>query len=115
MYIILVSPTALPGFWIFMYYLSPLTYLISAVLSTALSGTHVRCASDELVRFERPSGTTCGTFMASYIGSSGGYLVDESAIKTCEYCSFDETDVFLDSVGIHFSERWRNFGISGDI
>merc|ERR1711939_607589 len=35
-------PFALPGFWIFMYRVSPLTYLVSAVASTGLSGRHVR-------------------------------------------------------------------------
>ena len=36
---ILVSPSAMPGFWTWMYFLSPFTYLISAVLSVGLSHT----------------------------------------------------------------------------
>jgi len=93
-----------------MYRVSPFTYLVSAVLSTALGQTAVQCSSVELLRFA-PAEGTCGSYLASYIATHGGYLVDEGALDTCEYCPLSNTDVFLESIGIYFEDRWRNFGI----
>ncbi|TAQ84014.1 hypothetical protein B7494_g7660, partial [Chlorociboria aeruginascens] len=47
------TPIALPGFWIFMYRISPLTYLVSAIASTGLSGRTVTCSSKELAIMQR--------------------------------------------------------------
>jgi len=105
----------MPGFWTFMYYLSPFTYLTSAVLSVGLSRTEVHCSEIELLRFASPSNgstaTTCGEFMAPYIATRGGYLVDNNAVGTCQYCPIGQTDVYLEFLRIRYDERWRNFGI----
>lgn len=101
----------MPGFWTFMYRLSPFTYLVSAVLSVGLAHTEVRCSDIELLRFS-PNGTTCGAFMAPYMINFGGYLVDGSAMGTCEYCPIGQTDVYLDLfLRIRYDERWRNLGL----
>ncbi|KAK0707913.1 ABC transporter CDR4 [Lasiosphaeris hirsuta] len=107
---VLVSPTAMPGFWKFMYYLSPFTYLVSAVLSVGLSQSEARCSDIELLSFDSGNGT-CGAFMAPYITTQGGYLVDSRATGLCEYCPVEQTDVFLEFLGIRYADRWRNFGI----
>jgi len=109
---VLATPTALPGFWIFMYRVSPFTYLISGMLSVAVANTQVICETVELVHFEpTPNGTTCGDYMADYINLAGGYLTNPKATADCAFCAISDTNTFLTSVVSLYSERWRNFGI----
>ncbi|CCC70525.1 hypothetical protein NCAS_0F00410 [Naumovozyma castellii] len=109
---VMVTPSALPRFWIFMYRISPLTYLIDAFLSVGIANVDVECASFEFVQFSPPPGMDCGTYMAPYIQMTGtGYLSDSSATDTCHFCQFSHTNDFLKSVGSDYSKRWRNWGI----
>ncbi|UKZ47949.1 ZEB2-regulated ABC transporter 1 [Trichoderma virens] len=108
---VLASPSSMPGFWIFMYRLSPFTYWISAVLSTGLANTHVTCSGNELVHLNPPSGQTCGEYLDKFITAAGGYLQDANATTDCSYCPIADTNVFLTSVSSSYSHRWRDFGI----
>ncbi|PQE29880.1 ATP-binding cassette transporter protein [Rutstroemia sp. NJR-2017a WRK4] len=104
-------PQALPGFWIFMYRVSPLTYLVSAIASTGLSGRQVVCADNELAVMQPPSGQTCGAYLNSYATAAGGSVYNPEATSNCQYCSASNADQFLSSVSIHYSTRWRDYGI----
>jgi len=106
---VLAGPAQLPGFWIFMYRVSPFTYLVSSMLAVGLANTNVTCASDEFLKFSAPAGQTCATYMADYIAASGGYLQNPNA-TSCEFCRISETNVFLASVNSFYGQRWRNFG-----
>ncbi len=135
---VLVGPKALPGFWIFMYVspspsllsmvrmsmicetgtngklryrVSPFTYLIDGMLSTAVAHTTVTCASNEYLHFTPPSGQTCAQYMASYIDRSGGYLQNPASTGNCSYCPISETDTFLVGASAHPQYMWRNWGI----
>jgi ATP-binding cassette subfamily G (WHITE) protein 2 (PDR) len=108
---ILASPSALPGFWIFMYRLSPYTYLVSAILSIGIANTAVKCSTLELLHFEPLPNTTCDIYLAPYIEQLGGYLNNPNATTECEFCVIADTNTFLSSVGIDYRDRWRNFGI----
>ncbi|EXJ82897.1 ATPase [Capronia epimyces CBS 606.96] len=108
---VLVGPKALPGFWIFMYRVSPFTYLIDGMLSTAVAHTKVICAKNEYLNFDPPSGQTCADYMRSYMNASGGYLQDPSATTNCGYCPIDSTDTFLAGISAHPNLTWRNFGL----
>lgn len=108
---VLASPDTFPRFWIFMYRLSPFSYLISAMLSTAVANTEVICAANEYVSFQPPSGTSCGDYMADYIAAAGGYLQDPNATDSCSFCKVADTNVFLTSIQSSYDDRWRNFGI----
>jgi ABC-type multidrug transport system permease subunit len=108
---VLATPQALPGFWIFMYRVSPFTYLVSAMLSTAVSGTSVQCESVELLHFSPPVNTTCGSYLGPYISVAGGYVTNPDSSTNCGFCQISSTDTFLAGVSSHFSEAWRNFGI----
>lgn len=108
---VLVGPKALPGFWIFMYRLSPFTYLIDGMLSTAVAHTNVVCAKNEYLTITPPSGQTCGDFMRSYINANGGYLQNVNATTDCSFCQISSTDTFLSSVSSHPRYMWRNFGL----
>ncbi|KAF4631295.1 hypothetical protein G7Y89_g6838 [Cudoniella acicularis] len=104
-------PQALPGFWIFMYRVSPLTYLVSAIASTGLTGKAVTCSNIELAIMQPPSGQTCGQYLDPYANASGGAVYNPTAMADCQYCSITNTDQFLESVAISYSTRWRNYGI----
>lgn len=108
---ILVKKTSLPGFWTFMYYVSPFTWLASGLLSTGVANAEIECAPNEYVKFLPPSGQSCGSYMASYISSSGGYLIDPRNTEGCEFCPLSNTNDYLSTVNIRFEGRWRNFGI----
>ncbi|KAK3316648.1 ABC-2 type transporter-domain-containing protein [Apodospora peruviana] len=108
---VLANPDTLPRFWIFMYRVSPFTYLVSAMLSVGVANTNVVCAANELLKFSPPNGSTCGEYMSTYIKTVGGYLEDELNTRECAYCAMGDTNVFLASVNADYADRWRNFGI----
>ncbi|KAL3480136.1 ABC-2 type transporter-domain-containing protein [Aspergillus californicus] len=108
---VMQAPSALPGFWIFMYRASPLTYLIAGITATGLHGRAIECASEELNIFNPPSGQTCGDYMAAYLDVAPGTLYNPTATDNCQYCSLNNADQYLAASNIYYSERWRNFGI----
>lgn len=109
---VLATPENLPGFWIFMYRVSPFTYLVSGMLSAGLSGASAHCESVELLTFNPPSNMTCQSYLADYIKMAGqGYVENPDATSNCNFCSISSTDAFLAKIHSHFGEAWRNFGL----
>ncbi|PYI28297.1 putative ABC multidrug transporter [Aspergillus indologenus CBS 114.80] len=108
---VMQSPSALPGFWIFMYRVSPFTYWVGGVTATQLHGRPVQCSTTELSIFNPPAGQTCGDYLGDYLQTAVGYLKNPNATASCEYCSMSVADQYLAGVNIFYSERWRNFGI----
>ncbi|WVQ84194.1 hypothetical protein IAT38_006345 [Cryptococcus sp. DSM 104549] len=107
---VLVPGYALPGFWIFMYRISPFTYLVEGILGTSLANTNVVCDAVEFLHFNPPSGQTCGQYMSGFLSSVGGYLSDENATSQCEFCAMKSTNDFLAQFEISYHHRWRDFG-----
>ncbi|KAJ6008160.1 hypothetical protein N7540_012136 [Penicillium herquei] len=108
---VMASPSALPGFWIFMYRVSPLTYIVSGMLSTGLANTPVTCADIEVIPVQPPSGVTCGDYLAAYIQTAGGKVYNSNATSDCEYCSMTQSNLYLESLSAYYDDRWRNFGL----
>ncbi|KAJ1324852.1 ATP-binding cassette subfamily G (WHITE) member 2 PDR [Microdochium nivale] len=108
---VLAGQDTLPRFWIFMYRISPFTYLVSGLLSTSVAGVPVVCAENEYVRFNPPSGSTCLEYMGPYLQQAGGSLLNGQDTSNCTYCQLTESDAFLAAVNIRYADRWRNFGI----
>ena len=109
---VMQPPQALPGFWVFMYRVSPLTYLVDSIAATGMHARLVTCASNELSRFDPPSGTTCGDYLQTFLATSpGGSLINPSATAGCEYCPLSSSDQFLASLSITWNHRWRDYGI----
>ena len=109
---VLAQPSDFPRFWIFMYRLSPFTYLVSGMLSVGLANSDVQCADREFVRFNPTNGDTCQQYMQPYIDMlRSGYVDNGSATEDCRFCSVDKTNTFLASISSDYSVAWRNFGI----
>jgi ABC-type multidrug transport system permease subunit len=108
---VMQPPSALPGFWIFMYRVSPFTYWIGGMAGAQLHNRAVVCSEAELSTFSPPSGQTCMQYMQKYISVAGGQLLNPEATSDCNYCSLTVADQYLSSTGIQYSQRWRNFGI----
>ncbi|KIV97643.1 hypothetical protein PV10_01362 [Exophiala mesophila] len=110
---VLVSPDDMPGFWIFMYRLSPFTYIIDGMLSTAVADTNVICAANEYLHFNpAEAGQTCGEYLAPYVSAMGGYILNSNATEDCSYCQISETNTFLNAVNSHPQYMWRNWGLT---
>lgn len=99
------------GFWVFMYRVSPFTYIISSLLSVGIAHAPVECTSAELTVFDPPADSTCAAYLEPYMSLAGGKLLNEDATSGCQYCTLDNTDTFLTSFKADYSERWRNVGI----
>lgn len=108
---VMQTPTALPGFWIFMYRISPLTYWIGGMAAAMLGGRAVECAADEVSTFNPPSGQTCGQYMSDYLKTAVGTLQNPTATSDCSYCALSNADQFLAGVNIYWADRWRDFGL----
>lgn len=109
---VLATPSQFPGFWIFLYRLSPFTYLVSAMLSTGVAKAPVKCSSIEFLTLQPPSGQTCLEFLGTWQNAtSGGEIRNPDATSDCQYCTIGDTDQFLSQVGISYADRWRNFGL----
>lgn len=110
---VLVAYKDLPGFWKFMYRISPFNYFINGFLSNAIAHAKVTCADNEYVTISPATdGETCGQYLASYIEEFGtGYVLNSDATSDCRFCSLSNTDDFLKSMGLSYDIKWRNLGI----
>ena len=110
---VLAGPGTFPGFWIFMYRLSPFTYLVSGIMSTGLANTAVQCDPVEFLRFAPRAGSTCQEYLNNYSAAAGGYLKPGYELNTtiCEFCPLDDTNDFLKQINSSYADRWRNFGL----
>jgi ABC-type multidrug transport system permease subunit len=108
---VLQSRVALPGFWSFMYYVSPFTYWISGIVSTVLHDRPVVCSAAENLVFNPPPNTTCGEYLMPLANMTQGTLQNPYDREACRYCAFGVADQYLETVDIFWSDRWRNFGI----
>ncbi|KAI4732022.1 putative ABC multidrug transporter [Aureobasidium sp. EXF-10728] len=108
---VMQSPTALPGFWIFMYRVSPFTYWIGGIVAAQLHGKTIQCSAVETSIFNPPAGQTCGQYLADYLRTAPGTLQNPGATSNCAYCALSNADQFLAGSNISYSQVWRNFGV----
>ena len=111
---VLVTRIGMPGFWQFMYRVSPMNYWILGMLTLAIANTPVNCAANEWLQVDAPSGMTCGEYFSNLFTSNpaaAGYLRDSNSTSICEYCTLRSTNQYLASIEAPYHLRWRNFGI----
>ncbi|KAK5084523.1 Multidrug resistance protein [Lithohypha guttulata] len=110
---VLAGPSQFPGFWIFMYRVSPFTYLVEGMLATAVKDAAATCLDIDFLRFPPPADQTCQSYLDPYIAQAGGYLQPgtEQSTTNCSFCQLSSTNTFLQSVNINPNNAWRDFGI----
>ncbi|KAI0806443.1 putative ABC multidrug transporter [Xylaria sp. FL0064] len=110
---IIVPPNALPRFWIFMYRVSPQTYLMNGLVLAGLGNTRVTCSPAETVHIDNlPLGyDTCGEYLEGYARSHNGYTINPTATIDCQYCPISDTNIFLASFGLGTTQPWRYVGL----
>ncbi|KAK9775305.1 putative ABC transporter domain-containing protein [Seiridium cardinale] len=99
---ILVPPTALPGFWTFMFHVSPQTYLMHGLVVAGLANTKIHCAPNELLHIDRlPSGiSTCGEYLEAHVKSASGYAANPNATVDCMYRPVSGTNILARKVAL---------------
>ncbi|KAL7621630.1 Multidrug resistance protein [Parahypoxylon ruwenzoriense] len=109
---ILVAPDALPGFWIFMYRVSPLTYLMNGLVSAGLSNTKITCSWTEILTINNlPNGfATCGEYLDAYARVSNGQVLNPDDSRNCRYCPVSDVNTFLRTIGMGTENRWNYMG-----
>ncbi len=110
-YSVLASPSSLPGFWVFMYRVSPFTYLVEGMLTTGIANAAAQCAENEFSTLQPPSGQTCYNYLEPVLSASNAYLERDNATSDCRYCAIQSTNSFLANIASNPDNMWRNFGI----
>lgn len=107
---VLARPGEFPQFWIFLYRVSPFTYLVSSLLSTSVGNTGIECAGKEFLNFDPPANETCMSYMAAQIDAAGGYLKlgTESNTVDCSYCPVADTNSYLAQIGIFYGRFYQH-------
>ncbi|CDK27585.1 unnamed protein product [Kuraishia capsulata CBS 1993] len=106
-----VQPATLaPGFWKFMFDLSPFTYFVQNLLGVTLHKRKIQCGPLELATFNPPAGQTCEQWASAYLHTVPGYLTNADATEDCGYCQYSVGDEYLQTLDIRYSNRWRNIG-----
>ncbi|KAM0407508.1 hypothetical protein ACHAPD_012178 [Fusarium lateritium] len=108
---VLVPYSGLPGFWTFMYRVSPMTYIIGAIVSVGVGKQQVQCSDIEFLQFQAPANLTCEKYAGPFVALAGGSFQNPDANQTCLYCPIASTDSYLATLTINYDERWRNFGL----
>jgi ATP-binding cassette subfamily G (WHITE) protein 2 (SNQ2) len=111
---VVVPYSQIQVFWRYwMYYLDPFTYLIGGLLEPVVWDVQVHCKQDELTTIPLPSGETCGSYMAEFLGSNVGYIVDPNNSTSCEYCQYTTGADYLRTMNINEKYYgWRDVGIT---
>ncbi|KXJ96277.1 ABC-2 type transporter-domain-containing protein [Microdochium bolleyi] len=103
-------PAALPDFWIFMYYISPITYFVRGVAVAGLWDNPVECSISELAVFQPPAGLTCGIYLEAYLaGGALGTLLNPGATSNCTYCPVSSTNQVLARSNMYDVQVWANW------
>lgn len=88
---VVVPYSQMQAFWRYwIYYLDPFTYLVGGLLGEVLWDVKVQCEPSEYVQFSAPSGQTCGAYMADFLASQAGYLLDAESTGTCSFCQYSK-------------------------
>lgn len=107
---ILQPVTQMPGFWTFMYKVSPHTYFVQGLLGVSVHNREIRCSTKEYNIFQPPNGQKCQEFAGAFVSRVGGYLNNPDSTSDCAYCRYSIGDEYLATINVNYDHRWRNVG-----
>lgn len=108
---VLSTKDAMPGFWKFMYRVSPFTYWVGGMLAVGIANAPVNCADYEMLKVPAIDGQTCGDYLQSFATRNHGNIANPLSTGVCNYCRVADTNSYLASLNISYHLRWRNLGI----
>ncbi|KAJ5771410.1 uncharacterized protein N7511_003461 [Penicillium nucicola] len=111
---VVVPYSAMQPFWRFwMYYLDPFTYLVGGLFGPVIWDVKVKCEASEFVKFTAPSGQTCGDYMADFLATQTGYLLDANSTGSCSFCQYSQGADYAKTFNIREKYyTWRDIGIT---
>ncbi|KAJ5537442.1 hypothetical protein N7513_010628 [Penicillium frequentans] len=111
---VVVPYASMQAFWRYwLYYLDPFTYLVGGLLGEVLWDVKVQCEPSEYITFSAPSAQTCGEYMADFLLSEPGYLLDSNATGTCSFCQYSTGADYAKTFNIKEKYyAWRDTGIT---
>lgn len=110
-------PPQLPYFWrVWMFPLSPFTYLIESILGVVINNQPVRCNAREFNYITPPSGQDCATYLANFTTSLSGPdlgtgYYEDAPDGSCGYCQYRKGNDYLTSIELSADNIYRNIGI----
>uniref|UniRef100_A0A093X940 Brefeldin A resistance protein n=1 Tax=Talaromyces marneffei PM1 TaxID=1077442 RepID=A0A093X940_TALMA len=111
---VVVPYSQMQPFWRYwLYYLDPFKYLVGGLLGEVLWDVKVECTASELVHFAAPANQTCGVYMADFLSSAAGYIVDANSTDICSFCQFSTGADYAKTFNL--GEKyyaWRDTGIT---
>jgi len=112
---VVVPYSQMQPFWRYwIYYLDPFTYLVGGLLGEVLWDVKVKCEPSEYVKFSAPAGQTCGAYMADFLSSQTGYLLDANATGTCSFCQYSHGADYAKTFNLREKYySWRDVRFSG--
>lgn len=88
---VVVPYASIQPFWRYwIYYLDPFTYLVGGLFGEVIWDVKVKCEASEFLKFTAPAGQTCGQYMADFLASQTGYLLDGNSTGTCSFCQYSQ-------------------------
>jgi ABC-type multidrug transport system permease subunit len=100
------TPDNLPQFWMFMYRVSPLTYLVGGASVSALPLRDIACSESETYVFQPAGrGQSCREYLEAYFANGApGRLLNPDAGEDCAYCPLRSTGQLLASFGMFYDD-----------
>ncbi|OHE99429.1 multidrug resistance protein CDR1 [Colletotrichum orchidophilum] len=111
---VVVPYSQITAFWRYwLYWLDPFTYLIQGMLEPVVWDVEVHCKSNELTYIPLPGNSTCGEYLADFLSSEPGYVVDPGNSTVCAYCPYSTGADYMRTMNINDSSYgWRGVGIT---
>lgn len=131
----------MPTYYRWLYHVSPFQHYVRSMLGTLLEHVEVECAAFETVQFRTlpgqeyvpPSLTlvgipcvnltdvsvtfgtyprkSCASYLASYLASNSGHVLNPTSTSTCTFCPLSNGTEFLATLNIDPATRYRSLGI----
>lgn len=89
------------------------TYLIGGLFTPVVWDVNVECKASEHTTIPLPSNTTCGDYMANFLTTHNGYILDPSNTTACEYCEYSYGSEYAKTFNIvHKYDGWRDIALT---
>lgn len=109
---ILVNPSALPGFCLFMWRVSPVSYFASGLATVGMAGVAITCRPEELATMDPPTGTYCDEYLGPFLKATQAVLINPHATTACKVCPLSTTSSLLERFGMNYAYRNRDAGLT---